>query len=204
MQTISQIIAEALAEVFSRKMKINVETGIVNEAEFLESPNHDERPENETIDLLVIHNISLPPNEFGGPYITQLFTNSLNPDEHPFFDEIKDLRVSAHLLVRRNGDVIQFVPLHMRAWHAGVSEFHGKSTCNNFSIGIELEGADDIPYEDIQYEKLAQLTKAIMQDYPNITLERICGHCEIAPDRKSDPGPAFDWSRYKQLVQSLG
>ncbi|WP_027852258.1 1,6-anhydro-N-acetylmuramyl-L-alanine amidase AmpD [Marinobacterium litorale] len=163
------------------------------------SPNCDDRP-GEEISLLVVHNISLPPGQFGGPGIRQLFTNCLDPDEHPFYREIHELRVSAHLLIDREGQVIQFVPFEKRAWHAGVSQFEGRERCNDFSIGIELEGADDIPYTDIQYQVLADVTRELMALYPEITPDRIVGHCDIAPGRKTDPGPAFDWERYRNLI----
>lgn len=183
-------------------MNVDSQTGLLDEAEFIPSPNCDERPDAGQIDLLIIHNISLPPQQFGGPYISQLFTNKINPEEHPFFNEIKDLRVSAHLLIRRDGSIIQYVPFHKRAWHAGLSEFDGRERCNDFSIGIELEGADDVPYEPIQYQKLQQASLAILQEYPKITLERICGHCDVAPERKTDPGPAFDWQYFKDSLQT--
>lgn len=180
-------------------MHIDPETGLLQEAKgahFIPSPNHDDRPNAVDVDLLVIHNISLPPNEFGGPYIEQLFTNCLNPDDHPFFREVSELKVSSHLLIRRDGEIIQFVPFHKRAWHAGESDFQGRSRCNDFAIGIELEGADEIPFEAIQYERLAEVTRALQQSYPAINKDHIVGHSDIAPQRKTDPGPAFDWQRY--------
>lgn len=183
-------------------MQIDKSTGLLDSAQFIESPNQDDRPIEEPISLLVIHNISLPPNEFGGPYIEQLFTNSLNPGEHVFFETIKELRVSAHLLIRRDGSMIQFVPFHKRAWHAGISHFRGREKCNDFSIGIEVEGTDDLAYETIQYKKLAEVTKLILKMYPDITLESIQGHCDIAPQRKTDPGQAFDWVYYKSLLSA--
>jgi AmpD protein len=164
------------------------------------SPNRDERPSGVTVDLLVIHNISLPPGEFGGPWIENLFTNRLDPEAHPYFRELTGLRVSAHLLIRRDGSLIQYVPLHQRAWHAGASRFEGREGCNDFSIGIELEGTDDAPYTDAQYRTLTQATREIMARYPAITPERIRGHSDIAPERKSDPGPAFDWLRFRLLL----
>jgi AmpD protein len=164
------------------------------------SPNQDARPEDCIIDLLVIHNISLPPGEFGGPWIDALFSNQLPAAAHPFFAEITALRVSSHLLIRRDGELVQYVPLQRRAWHAGVSCFDGRERCNDFSIGIELEGTDQIPYSDPQYTSLARASREIMQHYPAITPERITGHADIAPERKSDPGPAFDWSRYRRML----
>lgn len=178
-------------------MKLDTLTGLVDEAKFVPSPNFDDRAADAPIDLLVIHNISLPPGEFGGPYIEQLFTNQLNPDDHPYFKDIHQMEVSAHFLIRRNGELLQFVPTNKRAWHAGKSEFCGRQACNNFSIGIELEGSDEIPYEDLQYDQLQRLTTAIRRAYPSITPEHIVGHCDIAPERKTDPGSAFDWPRYK-------
>lgn len=178
-------------------MHINPQTGLLAEARFVPSPNFDERPDGQPIDLLVIHNISLPPSEFGGPYIEQLFTNCLNPDAHPYFRDICHLQVASHLLIRRNGEIIQFVPFHKRAWHAGESCFAGRTRCNDFAIGIELEGADDIPYEDQQYEALLAISQQLLQTYADIKQENIVGHCDISPGRKTDPGPAFDWNRYR-------
>ena len=172
------------------------------EARQAPSPNFDERPEGEEISLLVIHNISLPPGEFGGPWIDHFFTNRLPPDAHPFFAEISSTRVSSHLLIRRDGEIIQYVSLDKRAWHAGASNFQGSENCNDFSIGIELEGTDDIPYSDAQYSQLAAVTRGIQKSYPCITVERIVGHCDIAPERKTDPGPVFDWNRYRTLISS--
>ena len=164
------------------------------------SPNFNERPEGCEISLLVIHNISLPPGEFGGSWIDDLFHNRLDPDDHPYFREIHGLEVSAHCLIRRDGEVIQYVPFDKRAWHAGDSSFCGAGNCNDFSIGIELEGTDDEPFTDAQYASLATLTTAIRECYPAITDERIVGHSDIAPERKTDPGPAFDWQRYRELA----
>jgi AmpD protein len=164
------------------------------------SPNADERPPPPEISLLVIHNISLPPGRFGGPYIEQLFSNSLDAGEYPYFVQIAGLRVSAHLLIRRDGSVLQFVPFGMRAWHAGVSNFRGRERCNDFSIGIELEGADHIPYDDAQYLRLDQTCRWLIGQYPAIRPDRITGHSDIAPGRKTDPGPAFDWQRLQRML----
>lgn len=157
------------------------------------SPNCDRRPPGTRITLLVIHNISLPPGEFGGAFIENLFTNTLDCDTHPYFDPLRGLKVSAHFLIRRDGRITQFVPCGLRAWHAGVSEWQGRSRCNDFSIGIELEGADDIPFTDAQYTALTRLTRRLRRRYP---LTDITGHRDIAPTRKTDPGPHFDWDRY--------
>lgn len=164
---------------------------------YVTSPNADDRPNGVRIDLLVIHNISLPPNVFEGNYVDDLFTNCLQSSLHPYFAQIAHLRVSAHLYIARVGSVTQYVPLHRRAWHAGVSNFRGVEACNDFSIGIELQGADHVPYTDVQYEQLARITRAIRHIYPTITEDRIVGHSDIAPGRKTDPGDAFDWSRYR-------
>ena len=165
-----------------------------------ESPNADARPVEQDISLLVIHNISLPPQQFGGPYITQLFSNSLDPCAHPYFETIYQLKVSSHLLIDRNGKLTQFVPFNKRAWHAGESQFADRVRCNDFSIGIELEGADHIPYTDSQYSTLADVTDLLLDQYPLITRDRIVGHSDIAPGRKTDPGAAFDWHRYRQML----
>ena len=170
--------------------------------EYIDSPNSNERPSAEPFDLLVIHNISLPPGEYGGPYIGQLFTNQLDPAAHPYFAEIADMQVSAHVLIRRDGTIIQFVPFDRRAWHAGASCFNERENCNDFSIGIELEGCDDEPFTDAQYQELVAVTRVLMQHYPAITRDGIVGHSDIAPGRKTDPGPHFDWQRYRQQLLS--
>ena len=175
--------------------------GWLQHAEHICSPNAGERPDCNDISLLVIHNISLPPGQFGGGYIQQFFTNTLPCEAHPYFSEIGHLQVSAHLLIERSGHLIQFVPFQKRAWHAGVSQFGGRENCNDFSIGIELEGCDDTPFTPEQYQALSEVTKLLMRHYPQITFERITGHSDIAPGRKTDPGPAFDWSFYRQLLK---
>ena len=164
------------------------------------SPNWDGRPDPEDISLIVIHNISLPPRVFGGPWIDDLFLNRLDTAAHPYFAALGGLRVSAHLLIRRNGTIVQYVPFHRRAWHAGASRFNERDNCNDFSIGIELEGADDIPFTDCQYNALAGAVKALLAIYPALTTARIAGHSDIAPARKTDPGPAFDWRRLRQSL----
>jgi AmpD protein len=174
----------------------------LRDVRIISSPNWDQRPIGTKIDLLVIHSISLPPGEFGGEWINDLFQNSLNTKAHPAFAALSGLKVSAHLLIRRDGEIIQYVPLAARAWHAGVSQFQGRDKCNDFSVGIELEGCDTIPFTTIQYTKLVQLTRIIQKIYPAITLERIVGHNQIAPGRKTDPGPLFDWKRYTQKLNS--
>jgi N-acetyl-anhydromuramoyl-L-alanine amidase len=164
---------------------------------FIPSPNFDERPPGCEINLLVIHNISLPPDEFGGDGVIELFTNRLEPEAHPYYRSICGLKVSAHFLIRRSGETIQFVPCEKRAWHAGESCWQGRSRCNDYSIGIELEGSDRMPFADIQYTTLAALTRTLQKRYP---LTDIAGHSDIAPGRKTDPGPCFDWGRYRALL----
>jgi AmpD protein len=161
------------------------------------SPNFDARAADTGIELLVIHNISLPPGQFGGPYVADLFGNRLDCDGHPYFDQLRTLRVSAHFLIRRDGTIMQFVSANDRAWHAGASSFCGRERCNDFSIGIELEGTDFVPFEAIQYERLAELTDALQARYP---LTDVAGHEHIAPGRKTDPGPFFDWAHYRKLL----
>lgn len=162
------------------------------------SPNFDERPEGESVRLVVIHAISLPPGEFGGPGIVHLLTNRLDPQAHPYFREIAGLRVSAHFLVRRDGELIQLVSCSRRAWHAGASNWRGRDNCNNFSIGIELEGCDQLPFEDAQYLALNRLLAELRRRYP---IAAVVGHSDIAPGRKTDPGPCFDWHRLHDAVR---
>ncbi|MBA1181665.1 1,6-anhydro-N-acetylmuramyl-L-alanine amidase AmpD [Pseudomonas psychrotolerans] len=169
--------------------------GWYREARLCPSPNHNERPAGTEVSLLVIHNISLPPGQFGTGCVQAFFQNCLDHSAHPFFAEIAELKVAAHFLIERDGTVTQFVSCAQRAWHAGVSSFDGRENCNDFSLGIELEGTDDLAYTDAQYRALGRLTRALQRAYPAITAERIQGHSDIAPGRKTDPGPAFDWAR---------
>jgi AmpD protein len=171
--------------------------GRVDAARYLASANCDERPPGEAVTLLVIHNISLPPGEFGGDAIERLFTNALDCGAHPYFRTLAGVRVSAHFLIRRDGELLQFVPCTLRAWHAGVSAWRGRSRCNDFSIGVELEGADDVPYTEAQYRVLAELAHALQLAYP---IADVAGHCDIAPGRKTDPGPSFDWPRFHNSI----
>ena len=181
-------------------MKIDVTTGLLEGARQQPSPNCDCR-ENETdVSLIVIHGISLPPGKFGDNYIDQLFCNELDANEHPYFKEIEGLKVSSHLLVRRDGEVVQYVPFSQRAWHACVSEYNNRTCCNDFSVGIELEGEDNTPYATEQYSSLSQIIKLLIQNYPDLTEENIVGHCDIAPGRKTDPGGAFDWKYLRSLL----
>lgn len=173
--------------------------GWLTDAEVCVSPNQNERPDRITPELLVVHNISLPPKQFGGGYVEQFFLNKLNPADHPYFTEINHLQVSAHLLIERTGRLVQFVSFDNRAWHAGVSEYKGKEACNDFSIGVELEGCDDFPYTLIQYQKLSEVHKALQNYYPHLSGETVTGHSDIAPGRKTDPGDAFNWCYFRGL-----
>lgn len=166
------------------------------------SPNHNDRPDNTDISLLVIHCISLPPGQFGNDYIKQLFCNELDPQQHPYFKEIYQQTVSSHILIQRDGTITQYVAFDKRAWHAGQSEYQGRQSCNDFSIGIELEGTDNSPYETIQYQQLATLVKTLLDYYPNLSSERITGHSDIAPGRKTDPGRRFDWRQLHTLLNN--
>lgn len=181
-------------------MRIDPASHVIIGVYYVPSPNADERPNSCPPSLLVIHNISLPPNEFGGPYIEQLFTNQLDPSAHPYFEEIKDQKVSAHCLIKRDGSISQFVPFNRRAWHAGKSNYEGQECCNDFSIGIELEGTDELPYEETQYSVLATLVDTLRIAYPNINKNRITGHADIAPGRKTDPGQVFNWNHLHELL----
>ena len=181
-------------------MQLNQISGLLSEAEYLPSPNQDDRPPGASVDTLVIHAISLPPDCFGGCHVEELFTNCLDPAQHDYFTEIQHLRVSAHFLIKRDGQLLQFVPTINRAWHAGESSFDGRTQVNDFSIGIELEGCDTVPFEPVQYRRLTEVTKAVCHTYSAITLDRIVGHSDIAPGRKTDPGPCFEWDRYRNLL----
>ena len=176
------------------------EAGWLQPVEIERSPNYDARPENSKIKLVVVHGISLPPGEFGGGYIQQFFSNRLDPGAHEYFAEINEMRVSAHCLIERSGQIIQFVSFHDCAWHAGESNWQGEEACNQFSIGIELEGTDDLAYSDEQYSRLAELIDCLRKHFPEISEDAICGHNDIAPGRKTDPGPAFDWNRLRDVM----
>ena len=178
--------------------KYTVIAGWLTNARRVPSDNFEPRPSGSQPELLVIHNISLPPGQFGGDCIERFFGNCLDWDEHPFFEEIRDVKVSSHLLIQRGGEVLQFVSFDDRAWHAGVSQYQGRDNCNDFSIGIELEGTDELPYTDLQYHSLQAISRALFATYPGLCAQRVAGHCDIAPGRKTDPGPAFDWQRYLQ------
>lgn len=180
-------------------MRIDHQNGLLIGIRQIQSPNFDGRPE-PVIDALVIHAISMPPGECGGDDIEQLFRNQLDIAKHPFFQSITGLKVSSHLFIRRDGEIVQFVPFTQRAWHAGVSALAGRERVNDFSIGIELEGSDYAPFEESQYASLIEVTRVLRAAYPEITLDRIVGHSDIAPTRKTDPGPYFNWARYRHAL----
>jgi N-acetyl-anhydromuramoyl-L-alanine amidase len=181
-------------------VKIDPATGLLVAVRQVLSPFYNARPDNVVPELLIVHGISLPPGDFGGPWIDRLFTGNLPADAHPAFQERAGLRVSAHVLIRRGGELVQYVPFTGRAWHAGVSEYRGRANCNDYSIGVELEGTDTVPYTDAQYEALARLATALFGCYPSLSPERVVGHCDVAPGRKSDPGDVFDWVRLRTAL----
>lgn len=183
-------------------MQVDKQSGLISEIQYHPSPNQDERPDVDNIAGIVLHNISLPPGEFGGGWIDDLFLNKLDPKAHPYFETIAELRVSTHLLIRRSGEIIQYVPFQKRAWHAGVSSWDGHERCNDFTIGIEIEGSDDKTFEKRQYQQLADVIQALCDTYPKLTRDKIKGHQEIAPERKTDPGPHFDWQHLAHLLQA--
>lgn len=185
-------------------MSYTLKHGWLAEAKSVPSPNFGPRPDDGGLDLLVIHNISLPPGQYEGDCIERFFTNCLDLGEHEYFSQLRGMEVSAHLLIRRNGELVQFVSLDDRAWHAGASCFKGRENCNDYSIGIELEGTDDEPYSSRQYSILQAVTKTLLREYPDINPDSIVGHSDIAPGRKTDPGPMFDWDRYLRSLTNLG
>jgi AmpD protein len=182
---------------------VHAATGLLTGVRQVLSPHWDQRPAGVNPQLIVVHGISLPPGEYGGPWIEQLFTGGLRSAAHPCFVEVAALRVSSHLLLRRDGRVIQFVPFNQRAWHAGASSWQGRDHCNDFSIGIELEGTDECAYESAQYQNLAAVIRALCATYPGLALQNVVGHSDIAPGRKSDPGAAFDWARLRALLDAV-
>jgi AmpD protein len=183
-----------------RVPSVDTRLGLLRGSRQLASPNHDVRPPGAAMELIVVHGISLPAGMFGGPWIDRLFTNTLDPAAHPSFAQIAPLRVSSHLLIGREGALTQYVPFHLRAWHAGESVWCGRTRCNDFSVGIELEGADTIAYEPVQYRQLAVVILALCEAYPTLSRHEVVGHHDIAPGRKSDPGPAFDWQRLRSML----
>jgi N-acetyl-anhydromuramoyl-L-alanine amidase len=181
-------------------LRIDRATGLLSGVRQVLSPHFDTRPAGAAPELLIVHGISLPPGEFGGPWIDRLFTGELPASAHPYFKEIEGLKASAHALIRRDGEIVQYVPFGERAWHAGRSEYRGRGTCNDFSIGVELEGAEGIPYTDAQYAQLALLSRALLDVYATLRPEHIVGHSDVAPGRKQDPWPSFDWARFRALL----
>jgi len=184
-------------------MQVDIESGLMRGARQIASPNFDSRPAGVEADLIVVHGISLPPGEFGGPWIDRLFTNALPAEVHPYFAEVCSMRVSSHLVVGRDGSVTQYVKFTERAWHAGISAYQGREACNDFSVGVELEGTDTLPYEAAQYAALAQVVRALCAAYPRLSPDRLVGHSDIAPGRKTDPGPAFDWQLARRLIAAV-
>jgi len=182
-------------------MDLDLQQGLLSPATIHPSPNQDDRPDSEDISGIVIHNISLPPGDFGGGWIDDLFLNQLDPKAHPYFEQIAGLKVSSHLLIRRDGEIIQYVPFDKRAWHAGISNWEGRERCNDFTIGIELEGCDDQPFESIQYQQLTEVINILCKHYPQLTKDTIKGHQDISPGRKTDPGPYFDWPYLQSLLR---
>jgi N-acetyl-anhydromuramoyl-L-alanine amidase len=185
-------------------LRIDVESGLMQGVRQIVSPNRDLRPPGVEADLIVVHGISLPPGEYGGAWIDRLFTNTLPAEVHPYFAEVCSLRVSSHVVVGREGAVTQYVKFTERAWHAGKSVYQGREACNDFSVGIELEGTDTTPYEDAQYGALAEVVAALCAAYPGLSPDRLVGHSDISAGRKTDPGPAFDWPRARRLIAAAG
>lgn len=183
-------------------MEINKTSGLLNHCKHCPSPNKDTRPNNTTIDLIVIHSISLPPGKYGGDAIEHFFQNKLDINEHPYFEEIQQMKVSSHVLIKRTGEVIQFVAFNERAWHAGQSTYEGRECCNDFSIGIEMEGTDSEAFEESQYSQLGKLINALQIAYPAIA-DHITGHSDIAPGRKTDPGTGFDWGKLNDYISTI-
>ena len=180
---------------------MKIKNHILNEVKYLESPNYNKRPDEKDISLIVIHSISLPPTIFGNTYVEDFFLNKLLYSHHEYFNSLRDLKVSSHLYIKRDGEVIQFVPFNNRAWHAGKSFYNGRENCNDFSIGIELEGCEDISFEDNQYTKLSEILCIIFKQYPSLSIEKTVAHSDISPERKLDPGPLFDWKRLKSMIK---
>ena len=179
---------------------INIKDNLIEGVTFHSSPNFDSRPKDTDISLIVIHSISLPPGQYGGNEIKDFFLNELDTSNHEYFESIKNLKVSSHIVIKRTGEILQFVPFNKRAWHAGISSYLGKENCNDYSIGIELEGTDDSEFTDEQYNSLKNLTSALIRSYPNLSEDRLVGHSDIAPGRKTDPGTMFEW---KKIINNL-
>ena len=180
---------------------MKIKNHILEDIKFLSSPNYNERSSENNISLIVLHSISLPPTVFGNNYVEDFFTNNLPKTKHDYLNNIRKLKVSSHIYIKRTGEILQFVPFDKRSWHAGESSFENLADCNDYSIGIELEGCDDIAFEDIQYFKLAEVINCLIRNYKSLTSERIVSHSDIAPNRKTDPGPLFDWKRLKTMIK---
>jgi N-acetyl-anhydromuramoyl-L-alanine amidase len=202
MQAIVAYAKQGLWKRKGRQLQVDLESGLIRSARQVASPNHDARPAGVEAELIVVHGISLPPGEFGGPWIERLFMNTLPLDMHPYFAEIGELRVSSHLVVARDGGLTQFVKFTDRAWHAGQSSYDGRAACNDFSIGVELEGVDTLAYEATQYDTLAEVVAALCDAYPRLSKDRLVGHSDISPGRKTDPGPGFDWVRARRCIDA--
>jgi N-acetyl-anhydromuramoyl-L-alanine amidase len=198
------IVAYAIEQLGlkDRQLQVDIDSGLLCDAKFIMSPNCDARPAGIETSLIVVHGISMPPGQFGGPWIERLFTNTLPPEEHEYFARIGPLRVSSHLVIARDGELTQYVKFTDRAWHAGVSSYEGREACNDFSVGVELEGTDEVPYAPEQYLALARVIAALCTAYPSLSPERVVGHSDIAPGRKTDPGPAFDWPHARHLIST--
>jgi N-acetyl-anhydromuramoyl-L-alanine amidase len=195
------IIEDAgLSRAEEADLQVDRSSGLLRDAVQVASPNYDARPPGVEADLIVVHGISLPPGEFGGMWIDRLFTNTLPVDAHPYFAEVGSLRVSSHVVIKRDAAITQYVKFTDRAWHAGKSSFNGRAACNDYSIGIELEGTDTVAYEDSQYHALGLIVAALCAAYPRLSTDRVVGHSDIAPGRKTDPGPAFDWPYARHLI----
>ena len=180
---------------------MKIKNHLFEEVTFLSSPNYNDRPSEKNISLIVLHSISLPPTVFGNSYVEDFFTNKLCKTQYDYLNNIRNLKVSSHIYIKRSGEIIQFVPFDKRSWHAGESSYENIENCNDYSIGIELEGCDDIVYEDVQYSKLAEVINCLIENYNDLTAERIVSHSDIAPNRKTDPGPLFDWKRLKTMIK---
>ncbi len=181
--------------------QLNIINGWVDKARHVKSPNFNQRPKHTIVDAIIIHGISLPAGKFGGPFIDNFFSNHLDLTQHSTFTQLKNIKVSAHFLIRRDGELVQYVNVNERAWHAGKSELEGRKYCNNFSIGIELEGTDDIAYEEEQYQQLVSLVHCLKEFFPKVSNQRIVGHSDIAPGRKTDPGEAFLWDKFLEKIE---
>jgi AmpD protein len=198
---INEKVLQVRAFFLHNAIYMKIKNHLLEGVNFLSSPNYNDRPVDIKISLIVIHSISLPPTIFGNDYVENFFLNNLPETKIKYLNDIKDMRVSSHIYIKRSGDIIQFVPFNKRAWHAGKSSFENKEDCNDYSIGIELEGCEDIAFENIQYIKLSEIMNCLIDNYENLNVDRIVSHSDIAPGRKVDPGPLFDWKRLKTMIK---